>query len=94
VNDVSELQQPKHSSQITSTDDGIQIDFKSLQLENALHSIRVSAESDSNVTDERVQQPPKHMLQRSSTPDGKQIDFNSLQREKALLSIRVSLESA
>jgi hypothetical protein len=47
-----EEQSPKHSMQRTSTDDGIQIDFNARHPQNALDSIRVSFESDSNVKEE------------------------------------------
>jgi hypothetical protein len=54
------MEEPKkHSLQRTSTDDGIQIDFKAAQPENAWPSIRVSFESDSNVNEE-MEEPDKH----------------------------------
>jgi hypothetical protein len=68
------------------------MDFRALQRQNALLSIRVSLESDSNVNDEREEQSKKHSWQISRTDDGMQIDFNAWQEENALLSIRVSFE--
>jgi hypothetical protein len=57
------------------------------QQQNALLSIRVSFESDSNVNDKREEQLLKHSLQRTLTDDGIRIDFNVVQRQNALLSI-------
>jgi hypothetical protein len=44
--------------QITSTDDGIQIDFSAVQPKNATPSIRVNFGLDSNVNDE-MEEPNK-----------------------------------
>jgi hypothetical protein len=56
VNDEREEQPQKHSGPITSTGDGIQIDFNAAQPESASLSIQVSFESDSNVNNERDEQ--------------------------------------
>jgi YbbR domain-containing protein len=68
------------------------MDSNAEQLENGLHSIRVSFESESNVRDEREEHEEKQPLQRASTDDGIEMDFNASQFENALLSIRLSFE--
>jgi hypothetical protein len=70
---------------------GITID-SSDDSENALDSIRVNLESDSNVIDESDLHFEKHDEQRSSTFRGRTID-SSDDFENALDSIRVNLES-
>jgi hypothetical protein len=45
-----------------STEDGMQMHFNEEQSENALLSIRVSFESQSNVTEEREVQHLKHSI--------------------------------
>jgi hypothetical protein len=78
------MEEPENDSvQRTSTEDGIQIDVNASQPSNALDSIRMSFESDTNVNDEREEQQEKHSLQRTSTDDGMQIDFNDVQPRNA-----------
>jgi hypothetical protein len=85
---------PMHQSFSSAPiDRGMQMDFNAPQLENALVSIRVSFEFDSNVNDEREEHPIKHLVERISTDDGIQMDFNARQLENAPNSIRVSFES-
>jgi hypothetical protein len=50
VNDDSEVQRARHDLPRIVTDDGIEIDLSDEQSENASASIRVSLESDSNVS--------------------------------------------
>jgi hypothetical protein len=73
VIDESDLHSSKHLDPRISTVDGITID-SSDEPENALGSIRVNREFDSNVIDESDEHPKKHDDPRISTVDGITID--------------------
>jgi hypothetical protein len=90
ITDLSDLHHSKHDVQITSTDDGIIIDFNP-ETENADFSIRINFESFSNVTDSSDLHHSKHDLQITSTDAGITIDFNP-ENENADCSIRINRE--
>jgi hypothetical protein len=82
----------KHTSQRTSTDEGIQMDCNDLHPENAPLLIRFNLDPDSKVTDESREHSSKHSLQITSTDEGIQIDCSFLHHANARIPSRVNLE--
>jgi hypothetical protein len=82
----------KHDSHITSTDAGIRIDCNDKQPENALASIRVNCEGDSNANLESDSQPEKQSGPIVSTVAGIQPECNDEHPENALGPICCNLQ--
>jgi hypothetical protein len=79
---------------MVSTGEGIQIDINDGHFQKAIIAIRVSLESDSNVTWDSDKQSEKHDWPRESTEDGIQIDFSAEHLKNAQSSILLSIDPA
>jgi hypothetical protein len=86
------LQKCQEYLQITSTEEGKQMDGRAEQCENASFSIRVSLEFGSKVRLSREVQAVKAFAHTISREAGMQSDLSAEQSAKAADSIRVSLE--
>jgi hypothetical protein len=93
--EISSRGGPAKADPVTSESDrGSQIDVRDEQSTKTALSIRISFESDSNVTRERLRHARKQFSQSVSTEEGMQIDASAEQSQNAELSMQESFDPA